>query len=124
MNNIHVLQRGRGSGYMPSRKAITLAFERGVDEAKEEELHKQFADTLTHEFIHYLLHKEFNLTISKLFDAIEQYFRIYPEILNNIYKGVSWHEWIAQHGYDAFHHRYNITNYDMDKAREVANRRF
>lgn len=123
MNNIHVLKHGKGSGYMPSTKQIVLACERNVSELPEEELHKQYADTLTHEFIHYLLHKEFNLTISKLFDTVEQYFRIYPDIINNLYKGVSWHDWIGRNGYDAFHRRYHITNYDMDKAREVANRR-
>jgi hypothetical protein len=64
-----------GFSFSPECDTIFLGLEDGILDDKE--LINNTSDLLTHEFLHALLYKEFGLTTCKLFDWVNNYFRLH-----------------------------------------------
>ena len=104
--------------YIPFRNVIELG--KGSDDyslINDDELIILTSDAITHEFIHYLLHKEFSLTVSKLFDTIGHFFYIDCEIMQRLSSkpgsALTWEQYINKFGIQDFYNHYHITTYDL-----------
>ena len=86
-------------------------------------------DVITHEFLHRLLLKEFDITVCKLFDAIEHFirnsdmttklFKYIRNIENSDYP-MTWHDSITNEGFKAFMEHYHISNNNLIQAYIIA----
>jgi len=81
------------------------------------------SDTITHEFIHYLLVREFNTTVSKLFDTVEKHFYTNIKAMESLYSvfdtTTTWHNFISTNGIKAFYGEYDITEDDLIEAKSI-----
>jgi len=83
-------------------------------------------DTITHEFLHGLLEREFNLIVSRLFDSIEYLigdFKLKSKVFSMISKQhgdnkyfQTWHDYIIQNGFDAFMCDYHLSKDAINEA--------
>lgn len=88
----------------------------------ENKFSEYIADVITHEFIHSLLYKKFNSTVSALFDIIGHYFRdikLLEKVCNETYIGTPWHIYIKEKGVHAFFEDYSITDNDLFIANAI-----
>jgi len=122
------------TNYNPKYKAINLGSDFiGAEKLfSDSEFNQYISDTITHEFIHYLLHKEFNNTISKLFDAIEHNIgnyklkkRLFKYIAknNNSEYPKTWLECIKIEGLQAFFDCYDIEPQEVKNSSIACNKR-
>lgn len=117
----------------PSISVINIGMSPKVyKQLTDEELSNYIADSLTHEHIHNALLKMFNITVTKLFDVVQQYFRdvkLHEKIIN-IHKlcysssgKITHQQFIKQYGISIFLSKYNITGGDMINAKIMCNNR-
>lgn len=86
---------------------------------------KYISDALTHEFIHYLLHREFNLTTCKLYDTIGDSLRN-KRVLQSVFEHSDFELWstnIVLYGIEHIYERYHIDNIDLIQAFIICNTR-
>jgi len=97
----------------------------------DNEIIEYISDSLIHEHIHRVLYKMFNLTATKLFDAIEYNFRnqkLHKKGLSNVGEFVykeqeTYHTFIKRMGFKAFLEYYHISNNDFNQSYIICNRR-
>lgn len=102
-----------------------LLSETGLNRLTDNEQIKYLADVITHEHIHKVLHKMFDLTTCKLFDAIEQHFRKYDKLhiksIGNRLDTESYQSFIKRNGFQAFLNHYHISNDMANQAYMICN---
>ena len=115
------------SSYDPENDTIKLGtgFKKVENYLSTSEFSNFLADTITHEFLHGLLKREFNITVSKLFDTIEhlignyklksKVFRIIRKQQGGIYPQ-TWHDCIIQDGFDTFMCDYHLSKDIINEA--------
>ena len=63
--------------YNPNKKTINLHYRNmEIKDLNDNELIEYTADVITHEYLHYVLHKHFNLCTSFLMDTVEDKLRL------------------------------------------------
>ena len=99
--------------------------ENGYNRLSQKDFLIYMADSITHEVIHAILYKEFNITVSKLFDTIEAYFYTDRKTMESLYNNMNglktWETYIKEHGLRAFFNYYDITNTDIFEANCICN---
>ena len=111
-------------GYLPYSEIIVLGGKNDCyDNLNDNELLTSIADSITHEYIHYLLHKKFNLTVCKLFDTIGKYFYTDYSLMDKVQEKYSnwttWEKFISINGINAFYKHYGIDSNDILEANEI-----
>ena len=113
--------------YNPKNDSIYLG--KPISEIKDEDdFILYYSDALVHEYMHSLLFNLFGKTTSKLFDIIEQHFRLegIDELFEIIYRNcerMTWDNYIKKYGIVRFFQQYNITDEDFKITSYVANHR-
>lgn len=107
--------------YQPHENTITLGleFHQLEKELSSIELSKYVSESLTHEFLHSLLKKDYNDTVSKLFDAIEHFigdFDFKKRIFSIIPGFDTWQSVIQNEGFEVFMAGYCIDKHDINQA--------
>lgn len=107
-----------GFAYLPDSDIIEIhKLKDDYSKLTDKELLILISDSLTHEFIHSLLHKKFNLTVSKLFDTIGHLFYVNYKLMDKCsqeYSSVlSWKDYIKINGIQSFFDNYRITDNDL-----------
>lgn len=119
--------------YKPYSNVICIGMSSKVyDEISETELSEYIADSLTHEHVHHILFREFNITVTKLFDVVQQYFRnvhlhekiinIHRKIDSSSFK-ITHEKFIKVYGIINFFMNYGISDNDLRNARILCNYR-
>lgn len=113
-----------GFKYNPYDNTILFSTKyENFDFLTEDERDIAISDTITHEFIHMVLFKMFNNTVSGLFDTVGHLLYEKPELLDKCLKhcngAKTWAETIKQDGIQGFYNRYDISEQDIINAIEV-----
>jgi len=119
--------------YIPVSDIILIGISPKVyDKLTDNELLEYIADSLTHEHIHRALFKIFDLTVTKLFDTIQQHFRnvrLHEKIINThnqIYSSsdkMTHEKFIKDYGLNAFFREYRLSIFDVNDAEILCNYR-
>lgn len=119
-----------GFGYDPPTHTIEIGIPSIVEEmTTEDEFIEHIADCITHEFLHALLQKMFNGTVSALFDIISHHFEQNYELHAEIVKCYcspgtkTWKQRIDNAGFRYVFMIYGIKGVDFQKATGVCSRR-
>lgn len=127
MNNIKISGDNNRSFYRPKEKSIYLGMDnKTYKQLSDKEIINHTTDLITHEFIHYLLHKKFNKTVSKLYDLIEGNFVQHKQLRNKVFRleGLITHKQaIKEYGLKHFVRYYHLTLSDFNNAIEICNKR-
>ena len=123
MNNIKISEN-RSTYFNTRDNSICLSDEKNsYYKLSTEDFLTYISDAITHEFIHYLLIREFNITVSKLFDTIEVHFYTNRKVMESLYSvfdtTTTWHNFISTNGIKAFYDEYNITEDDLIEAKAI-----
>lgn len=113
---------------------ITLGYEiRHAQKIFNDDKFNMFlSDTITHELIHAILIKEYDLTVSKLFDTIEHHIGTYElkecifeylQDFNNSRFPMTWHNSILNEGIQLFFKDYWIHKNDLIQSYIICNGR-
>ena len=92
-----------------------------TDILSDEELLDYMVDTLIHEYIHKVLYDMFGITLTKLFDVVERYFRSTRLTEKTFgakeHTGMEcWYKFIERCGFQAFLEQYHIDNNNLNQA--------
>ena len=123
MNNIKISEN-RSTYFNTRDNSICLSDEKNsYYKLSTEDFLTYISDAIIHEFIHYLLIREFNITVSKLFDTIEVHFYTNRKVMESLYSvfdtKTTWHSFISTNGIKAFYDEYNITEDDLIEAKAI-----
>lgn len=112
-----------GGYYSPSDKTIAIG-NGDYNKLSKQELSTYLSDTIIHEYTHHLMHKYFNGTISKLFDAISHNFRdmtlLHKLIDNDV--SITHDEVIKKHGIEFFLWNSGIDKELFNTAKKLCNK--
>lgn len=107
MTEYKVSQDG-GCSYANSSDTIYLGFPQ-TDEFDDEDIIECISDSIVHETLHKILDREFNETISCLFDIISdpfhEHLKLFKKMLS-IVGGRSWKQSVKEEGIEYFLNRY------------------
>jgi len=113
----------------------TISFSKlDLKDIPENRIDEFISDSLTHEFLHALLYKEFNIDISIMFELIEHYFRndnLHKEFINNYNKyhslqKATYQQYIDKNfngNFNIFLEEMHISEIDKIQAYIIANNR-
>lgn len=121
---ISIWNNGNLSSCEYNGDSITLGYEFACAETvlSDNDFDIFISDSISHEFLHGILLKEFSLAISELFDGIEHLIcdiDIKEKVFESIRTEegdnlpVTWHDYIITAGFNAFLQEYHIDNTDL-----------
>lgn len=91
----------------------------------DSELINFVSDCITHEYIHKVLYDLFDFTTSRLFDMMEQYFRIislHEKAISDTTR-MTYQQYINYFGIDRLFDRFGVSNSDIKEAQILCNNR-
>jgi len=102
-----------------------------LNNLSDNEVIEYVSDSLIHEHVHRVIYKMFNLTTTKLFDAIEYNFRneaLHVKAISDVGDFIfeeqeTYHTYIKRMGFKAFLEYYHISNNDFNQSHIICDKR-
>jgi hypothetical protein len=95
--------------YLPDTDTLLIGFPQ-TDLFNDMDIIKLISDSIVHETIHMLLDRDFNITISCLFDIVSDSFHEHMDLFRQLLKVIgakSWKQSVAVNGLDYFISHYS-----------------